>query len=168
MNKIGNYKSWIKQEWIDYIINNDGEKHLKQDQLEYGVNNRIDKLLDSGWILNRTLWQSYEAKTLPFEVTMPFESQNKIDWWFVKLNCGDMIPWHQDHNHRDFEGLRSKRYWMPLQDYITGHVFINEKYMPTEYKAGDLFAYDTHAFHGAVNLNKDVPRITFNYVEYYV
>ena len=55
---------------------------------------------------------------------------------------------------------------MPLQDYIRGHIFINENVMTKNYKAGDVFQYDQDAMHTAINLHCSIPRLTLNFVRY--
>ena len=166
MKHFGNYKEWINPELINYILENKGEEHPKTDPQEYGKENNVSKLKDLGYKFNRTYWYSFEKKTLPFDVTLPFDLGKNTDWWFVKLLPGNLIPLHKDHNHSAFSGSRCIRYWMPLQDYIRGHIFINENQMITNYKAGDVFEYDQDAMHTALNLNRTIPRLPLNFVRY--
>jgi len=45
------------------------------------------------------------------------------------------------------------RYWMPLQDYTAGHVFIYKDKMIADYKAGDVYQFDNETdTHGAANI----------------
>ena len=51
-----------------------------------------------------------------------------------------MMPMHTDpHTHDD---QNCKRYWVPLQDFIPGHVFIYGNSMVANYKRGDVFQYE--------------------------
>ena len=148
------------------MINNVGEEHPKQDTKEYGENNSLNKLKKAGYQLNRIYWYSFEKDTLPFDISLPFDLGKNKDWWFVKLLPGNLIPLHRDHNHNSYKGLKCERYWMPLQDYIRGHIFINENVMSKNYKAGDIFQYDQDAMHTAINLHSSIPRLTLNFVKY--
>lgn len=167
MDYIGNYKDWIKSEWIDYLLNNKGHRHIRSDPSEYGKNNSATKLIESGWDLSRELFSGYENDNFPFEIEMPFDLGDKFDWWFIKLLPGQLIPVHQDHNVSKYENLNCRRYWMPLQDYQTGHFFMFEGNMIKNYKAGDIFAYgNQNGIHGAANLAWGVTRLTFNFTSY--
>lgn len=165
MKLIGNYKDWIKPEWLEYMANNDGEKHPKLDPAEYGKVNSVDKLRDCGYdVDNSIFWHSFEPKTLPFDVTLPFIVDGKVDWWFVKMKSGNFIPFHRDHAPRnDCDGLIARRFWMPLQDYVEGHVFIMGNELVKDYKAGDVFEYADDCRHGVFNLSMGITRYTFNF-----
>jgi hypothetical protein len=53
----------------------------------------------------------------------------------------------------------SQRYWMPLQDWESGHIFMYENQVVTGYKMGDVWCYtDSTALHGAANIGY-TPRI---------
>ena len=59
-----------------------------------------------------------------------------------------------------------KRYWVPLQDFIPGHVFIYGNSMVANYRRGDVFQYEnSQDEHGAANLSF-VPRIVLQVTEY--
>ena len=52
-----------------------------------------------------------------------------------------------------------RSYWMPLQDYENGHIFMYEDQVITNYKKGDVWMYsDSTALHGASNIGF-TPRI---------
>ena len=71
-----------------------------------------------------------------------------VYWWITKLLPGQMMPMHTDpHTH---EEQTCKRYWVPLQDYVPGHVFIYGESMMQNYKRGDVFQYENSTDeHGA-------------------
>lgn len=161
----GNYRDWIDPKWTEYMSENVGEIHPQQDNDEYGENNSLQLIKDYGYDINSIFWHSYESRSFPFDVTIPIAGEN-TDWWFVKMLCGNFIPMHKDHNHDDYSGLNCRRFWMPLQDYVEGHVFINGGEFIKDYSAGDLFEYDQHERHGCFNISMGVPRYTFNFAIY--
>ncbi len=165
MKYVGNYKDWIKPEWLEYMANNDGEKHPKLDPAEYGKVNSVAKLRECGYdVDNSIFWHSFEPTTLPFDITPPLVVDGKVDWWFVKMKSGNFIPFHRDHAPRnECDGLTARRFWMPLQDYVEGHVFIMENELVKDYKMGDVFEYADDGRHGVFNLSMGVTRYTFNF-----
>jgi hypothetical protein len=166
MKIIGNYATWINPMWVNYIKNNKGHSHPRSDPSEYGSRNQdtLSKIRQFG---KNTLWHNFEPDNFPFTIIPPIEINGRIDWWFVKMVTGDFIPFHSDHAPRDGnEVKKARRFWMPLQDYIEGHMFIIEGELIRNYSAGDLFEYDSDARHSALNINLDIPRYTFNLAIY--
>lgn len=168
MKYIGNYKDWIKPEWVEFMENNLGEKHPRLDQEEYGEGNSLEKLKQSGFDLDTAYWYSFEQRTLPFTVTPPFDLGGKSDWWFVKMKPSNFIPFHRDHAPKNDCGeMTARRFWMPLQDYVEGHIFIMGNDYMTGYKAGDVFEYDDETErHAACNISMGVSRYTYNFQFY--
>jgi len=166
MQCIGNYKDWINPAWITYMENNTGYSHPRLDPSEYGSKNQdtLDKVKRYG---KDALWHNFEPDNFPFDVEIPVKSNGRTDWWFVKMLTGDLIPFHSDHPPRDgCEGKKTRRFWMPLQDYVEGHVFIVCGELIKDYRAGDLFEYDPDGRHGGFNINTDIPRYTLNFAIY--
>lgn len=168
MKYIGNYREWINKEWIDYMLAGQGHSHIRNNPAEYGKDNHISKLLNSGWDISKELWSSYEQDILPFVIDkMPIDIGPKYQWWFVKLLPGQVIPIHKDHKVKNWDELDCKRFWMPLQDYEKGHFFFYNDSTILDYKAGDVFAYtDQDVLHGALNTNERKIRLTFNFTFY--
>lgn len=64
---------------------------------------------------------------------------------------GNITPWHQDHfisyrerhncsmSNENLYGLY-KRYWMPLEDWKSGHFFQSNNTVHVKWKAGELYA----------------------------
>jgi hypothetical protein len=165
MNFLGNYKDWIKPELIEYLLSNDGVRRP-----DAGENPDCEefKLAPSvGYDLSKTWWHFYNEKSFPFEIQLPFETDQKFTWWFIKMMPGHYMPMHRDpHVTKDSDKSNCSRYWMPLQDYSPGHVFIYDDEMITRYTAGDLWKYtDANAIHGACNIGY-LPRLTFLFTTY--
>jgi hypothetical protein len=150
MQFIGNYKDWVDDQWIEYMMKNDGTPRPSG-----GRNPNSEEFKNAeklGYDLSQTYWYIYEPDTFPFNVIPPIEIQDQtFIWWFIKMLPGNKMPMHKDPHAVNEKN--SKRYWMPLQDYEPGHVFIYEDELATHYKKGDLFVYDdSKALHGACNI----------------
>ena len=168
MKYIGNYANWINPEWIQYMESNIGEKHPRVDPNEYGEGNPLEKIKKYGYNLENTFWYSFEQRSFPFDLDFPFDLKGSKDWWFVKMLPGNFIPFHKDHPPKnESEQLTARRFWMPLQNYTEGHIFIMEHEFLKDYKAGDVFEYDDEAGrHAACNLSMGITRYTFNFQVY--
>jgi hypothetical protein len=149
MKYLGNYAEWIQTEWLDFIKDNDGT--CRPGGGRNPDSEEFRKAAEHGYDLTQTYWYIYEPDTFPFDVKSPIPLDGEFLWWFIKMNPGDKMPMHKDP-HALVE-KNSKRYWMALQDYEPGHVFIYEDQLATGYKKGDLFVYDdSKALHGACNI----------------
>jgi hypothetical protein len=74
---------------------------------------------------------------------------------------GNFMPMHKDP-HTMYE-KNSRRFWMPLQDWAQGHIFVYEDEVITNYKAGDVYMYqDAQALHGAANIGL-TPRLVLQF-----
>lgn len=158
MKLVGNYKNYIKQEWIDEVLSSKGTGRpaegktpdSPQEQTEYA------KAIAAGYKVDETYFYMFDQSNVSFSLTLPFITE-KYHWWITKMLPGNFMPMHVDPHTKYQEN--SKRYWMPLQDYHPGHVFLYEDKFISNYKMGDLFVYDnSSALHGAANIGH-VPRI---------
>lgn len=114
-------------------------KHYLSDEL-------IAYMIDNQGIA-KPMWQVFNGENLPYKVDLPFTGNLK--WWFSKLEIGNVFPMHVD----TFEDTNNARYWIPCQDYVTGHVFIYGNKLISDYRAGDVFLFDDPTtLHGAANL----------------
>jgi len=159
---IGNYSNYIQQEWIDFIMSNDGTRRPGG-----GRNPNVEEFQNaskSGYDLTQTYWYIYESDTFPFTINPPITVSNVFIWWFIKMLPGNIMPMHKDPHAVNEQN--SKRYWMALQDYEPGHIFIYNKELLTDYKKGDIYMYDdSRELHGACNIGY-VPRLVFNFSTY--
>lgn len=160
MKYVGNYKDWIKDEYIDYILNNDGTCRpgggRNPDTEEFRVATK------AGYDLSRTLWHIYEKDTFPFNIEMPF-MEGECLWWGIKMTPGQYMPMHRDPHTYDVPTTHCRRFWMSFADYEPGHIFMHDNQVLTDYKKGDVFEYtDSQLLHGACNIGY-TPRITFHF-----
>lgn len=152
MKYLGNYKDWFKQEWIDELLSEQGTPRPKQgkrpdspeEELEY-ANAR-----SAGYRDDQTYFYMFDKNNVSFDIVPPFVEE-KFHWWITKMLPGNFMPVHRDP-HTLYQ-KNSKRYWMPLQDWENGHIFIYEDKIITNYRAGDVWFYeDATALHGAANI----------------
>ena len=162
MQYIGNYADWIKPDWIDFLLSSPG--YPRPGGGRNPDSEEFKRATAVGYDLTKTYWYIFEPEHLPFDVPPPFPVDGGFLFWFIKMLPGNMMPMHKDpHAVRE---KNSKRFWMPLQDYKPGHVFIYEEKLATGYKKGDLFQYDdSHAVHGACNIGWE-PRLICNFSTY--
>lgn len=158
----GNYSNWIQHEWIEYMLNNVGYSgpggKVPENEYEEKGKTRITK---AGYDWDSTLWEIFDESNLPFTIEPPVERIKS--WWIVKQLPGQLMPMHGDHD--DDEATRTTQWWMPLQDYVSGHVFIYQDKLYNEYKSGDLYMFDNvQAFHGSCNIGF-TPRLTLNIIQ---
>jgi hypothetical protein len=165
MQYIGNYTNWIQQEWIDYLLSNDGTPR-PQTLSENPDSPEFRKATSVGYDLSKIYWYHYTNtnNTFPLALDIPFEKDRKHIWWFIKMNPGMFMPMHKDPHA--IEETNVKRYWIALQDYEEGHIHINGGQFLSNYKKGDMWMYDDPtAIHGACNIGYS-PRLIFNFSTY--
>jgi hypothetical protein len=163
MRNIGNFSSWINPMWVDHILKNDGQARPRDwppssaaESAEYL------RYQEAGYNLDAVNWWVYEQQDLKVEICPPWVT-GKVHWWFTKLNPGQYMPIHADPHVYD---APCNRYWMPLQDYESGHVFIYKDSMINNYKKGDVFQFDkSNELHGAANIGHTI-RIMLLITEY--
>lgn len=163
MKFIGNYSHWIKDEWISKVLETTGQARPrdwppnsnfeKEEYLRYEL---------AGYDLQAVNWWVYENKDLNINIDPPW-TKGRIHWWITKLYPGQFMPMHTDpHTHEN----NCFRYWIPLQDYHLGHVFIYKDHMVTDYKKGDVYIYESSIdMHGAANIGH-IPRLVLQVTEY--
>jgi hypothetical protein len=156
MEYIGNYKDIIKDEWIDFLINNSGKLLPDEKMKAFECD---DQFLNMSLSFSKpTNWYKFETDDLPFTIPWPVDITNNIDWWIIKQLPGQMLPMHIDRNPQD----STSRYVLMFADYEPGHVLIWDGELISNYKKGDLFKIkDVNASHGGANLSKQVRLLAY-------
>jgi hypothetical protein len=156
MNYIGNYKEIIPAKLIAYLSANKGLPRPKTSPV-----NLINKT--TGYELTNTYWHIFENQHIPWSIHTPWTT-GRVHWWITKLVPGDIMPMHKDPQTVN---TNCARYWIPLQDYVEGHVFIISNNLMTDYKAGDVYAYKfSEEVHGAANISYN-PRYVLQVIEFF-
>ena len=162
MKYLGNY-DFIKDAWIKEILNTEGQARPRDWPPAFAIESaEYAKAQKAGYDLTAVHWWVYEKKDVSFDIVPPFVNGD-YHWWITKLYPGQFMPMHTDpHTHE----RPCKRYWIPLQDYHLGHVFIYKEKLITKYSAGDVFVYENEQDnHGAANIGH-IPRIVLQVTEY--
>jgi hypothetical protein len=165
MKYIGNFSNWIKTEWVEYLLNNNGTMRPNTagenpDSEEFRIATSV------GYDLSKTWWQHYCKTSCPLQITPPIDTDKEYMWWFIKMIPGNYMPMHRDPHVTEKGKENCTRYWMPLQDYQQGHIFIYNNTFIKDYKAGDLWCYtDANEIHGACNIGYTT-RLTFQFTTY--
>ena len=110
MEYLGNFKHWIKPEYIDYIMNNEGVVRPKT-LSENPDSPEFRKAAEVGYDLNSIMWRIYEDIATPLDIKSPIPTTGEFNWWFIKLMPGNFMPMHRDPHvtwddgrTRDFSG----------------------------------------------------------------
>jgi hypothetical protein len=152
MNYIGNYSNWINPAWIAELTNSRGTARPVEGQKpdSPSMESQYAKARAAGYKDDDTFFWMFDKNNTTFEITPPFTTA-ACHWWITKMLPGNFMPMHIDP-HTEYD-LDSSRYWIPLQDWEPGHIFMYENRVITDYKAGDVWEYaDPCALHGAANI----------------
>jgi hypothetical protein len=162
MKYVGNY-NFIEESWITEILNTTGQARPRDwPPASAAESAEYKKYQQAGYDLNAVNWWVYEKQDLSFNFNLPWV-KGDFHWWFTKLYPGQYMPMHTDPHVYDASCIR---YWMPLQDYEPGHVFIYKDSMIKNYKKGDVFQFENqNEIHGAANIGHST-RIMLLVTEY--
>lgn len=166
MMYVGNFADWIKDEYLEYVLNNPGIPRPggghNPDSEEFR------KAKEHGYDLSQVYWYHYtnDNDSFPLSLELPFDNDKDHMWWFIKMKPGNFMPIHRDPHTYDPEFYDVKRYWMALQDWEPGHIFMYEDQTLVNYKKGDIYCYpDPQAIHCACNIG-NTTRLTFHFSTY--
>ena len=163
MKFIRNYKDWIDPSWIAYLKTERGFGRPIEGKTSNSEQARLEhaKCKAAGYNMDMIQFYQFSDKNFPFEITTPPFINCAFDWWIIKMLPGNFVPIHVDP-HTLYEP-NAIRYWMPLQDWEPGHIFMYDKFVPADYKAGDVWQWDdAKELHGAVNIGHTL-RLAFQF-----
>jgi hypothetical protein len=160
MEFIGNYKDWLKQEWVEEIMKSNGIAAPRDLLKGQDLHSEDKRVKDAGYNINEFYYSLFEKDNLSFSLNVPGLPLGEVRWWITKMMPGQFMPVHTDPRIGIIENI--ERYWMPWTDWTNGHVFVYKDTVVSNYKAGDLYMMeDPEALHGAANVGL-IPRITLN------
>ncbi len=159
----GNFYSWVDPLWEHLVLTRVGQARPRDWPAATAVEStEYKKYKEAGYDLSAINWWVYEEKDLNISISPPW-CTGDVHWWITKLLPGQYMPMHTDpYTHE----RSCNRYWIPLQDYHPGHIFMYRDQVITNYKAGDVYTYiDSTDLHGAANIGH-IPRIVLQVTEY--
>ena len=161
MLRIGNWNHYINPDLRQRVLDTAGQARPRDWPPAFAVESaEYARAEEAGYDLSAVNWWIYEETELgPIELPL----ENRYHWWITKLYPGQYMPMHTDpHTHEE----SCKRYWIPLQDYESGHIFIYKNTLMTVYSANDVFVYkNAQDSHGAANIGH-TPRVVLQVTEY--
>jgi hypothetical protein len=163
---IANYKDWIQDSWVEEVLNATGYGRPAEGKVPDSPEEEFEyqRARDAGYKDSEIYFYMFDKSNVSFEIPKPPWIKNNFHWWITKMNPGNFMPMHSDP-HSIYE-KDSKRYWVPLQDWSPGHVFMYEDEVITDYKFGDVWMYDNSiGLHGAANIGY-TPRLVLQISEY--
>jgi hypothetical protein len=165
MKYLGNFKHCIDDNWLQEILTNRGMGRPAEGKKPNSIEEEIEyqRARDAGYTDNTVYFYMFDKNNVSFTLNLPF-IESDYHWWITKMMPGNFMPMHVDP-HTLYES-NSQRYWIPLQDWEPGHVFMYENKVITDYKAGDLWTYENStALHGAANIGF-TPRVVLQISTY--
>lgn len=109
---------------------------------------------DAGYfsLNNSTSWELFYsadfAEALKIQ-EFDFCANSSVHWWVSKIRPGHCFPMHTDILNSQL--VNPRRYWVALDDYQYGHIFLIDDICLQDYKRGDVFLFD-NTLHGGINL----------------
>jgi hypothetical protein len=163
MKFIGNYKNWIDDNILEIILSTDGDQRPGK-ELSLKSQQQYNDAKSSSYS-EGAKWSFYYEEHLGItNFILPFSTEKRYKWWFVKIDPGCVFPLHVDTFEE--ESNKIKRIWIPCQDYLTGHIFIYNDNLIKDYQAYDIFEFnDPNALHGSANLTS-TPKISLQITIY--
>ena len=161
MNYNDNWKQYLPDNLRQIVLDTVGQARPR-DWPPYSAIESAEyrKAKDAGYDLTAVHWWVYEKSDLNVNLNLPI---TQFHWWITKLYPGQFMPMHTDpHTHEQ----PCIRYWIPLQDYEPGHLFIYKNDLIKDYRAFDAYSYKhSHDIHGAANIGH-TPRVVLQVTEF--
>lgn len=163
MKFVGNFFKWIDPLWEHLVLTRKGQARPRDWPASSSIESaEYARYKEAGYDLTAVNWWVYEERDLNISINPPWTT-GEVHWWITKLMPGQFMPIHTDPHTYDRE---CNRYWVPLQDYQPGHIFMYNDQVITKYQAGDVYQYYSSIdAHGAANIGH-VPRIILQVTEY--
>jgi hypothetical protein len=160
MKYVSNWASYIPCNLRQCILDTNGQARPRDWPASTAVESaEYRRAADAGYDLTAVNWWVYEETELG-SIELPFKDYH---WWITKLYPGQYMPMHTDPHTHD---RPCKRYWVPLQDYEPGHIFIYNDKMITDYLAYSAYEYyNSQDMHGAANIGH-TPRVVLQVTVY--
>jgi len=141
VNFLGNFKNWLDPLWLKQVLNSRGAGRPKEGQTPNSkrMEEEYARAREAGYSEDAIYFWMFDKDNVNFDIPQPPFIDGKFHWWITKMMPGNFMPMHVDP-HTTYQ-KNSQRYWIPLQDWEPGHIFIYENSMMADYKAGDIWMY---------------------------
>jgi hypothetical protein len=157
---IGNYKSLIHESWVKKMKITTGEIRPNKNMIMTDfVYSQQKQWIDAGYNateLGSATWELFHDwdfdERLDIE-KFDFCKNKKHQWWISKIRPGRCFPMHVDTIKTSM--INPQRYWVAMEDYKWGHIFIVGNEILRDYKKGDVFLFD-NIEHGAANVGLEI------------
>ena len=168
MKLISRNPNFVQQEWIDYCLTHTGQRMPKDyydsGELDYAMHDvgygKCPWFTEWGIDPSTTFLERFDEGNVPFKPDFSFLGEPNIRWGVLKYKPGQYMPLHSD----DVRFKNEKRLWMPMQDYVEGHMVLHGNEYYKDWKAGDVYHFtDGAAQHGFANIS-GVTRLVFTIV----
>jgi len=164
---LGNYPNWVNPHHLKIILESEGDKRTAyKTEKEIEKQEQVSIWSSLGHELKGAEWFMYYYGHLGMsavtDLQIPIDIDGPFNWWYSKINPGSVFPLHVDTF--DVTSNKTRRLWIPMQDYQPGHIFIYEGKMLDDYRAGDVYEFENpKAWHGAANIGFE-PKISLQLV----
>jgi hypothetical protein len=151
---VGNYESIIPASWIPHMNQCTGEiRPNSRMVITPEVKETQEQWRQAGYVEgSAATWELFHDWDFTEQIDITkfdFCKGKKVQWWISKVVPGHCFPIHVDTVKEDL--INPKRYWIALNDYKWGHVFLVEDTCLRDYKKGDAFEF-ANIPHGAANV----------------
>ena len=131
MKYIGNFKDWLKSEWVEYTLANDGSPQPKYEFEQNDLLGAIErgeraefcefqqKYEAAGYKHDSLLYYVFDQTNFPFEIPLPpfvnLKEGQGYYWNLFKYHPGNLLPVHSDKATKWEKNC--ERYWMSWLDW---------------------------------------------------
>jgi hypothetical protein len=163
MKYIGNFKEWIRSEWMEEMTVNPGLPMCLKDFKNLSPGER-ESCLEAGYVTDQIFHWKYKEDNVSFIIseTPPWlPADSEWNWWIVKMFPGQLIPLHRDFPPE----FKAERFYVALGDYKLGHIMFENNKLLTDYQLGDVYQFDGSGYHGSANIGHSI-RVSMQVVRY--
>lgn len=157
MHKIGNIADLIDTQWIDAVLaeinENQGILRPKEGGKPKGLegDKEWQKAIAAGYSSDDVYFEMFDKNTLKTEIPVFHTCSRNRHWWITKMMPGQFMPMHIDPHTEQQKNV--DRFWIPLQNWEPGHIFMFENTFIANYAKGDVYKYESaQGLHGAANI----------------
>jgi hypothetical protein len=161
---------WVNPALLETLLKTEGElRPMLDEQDDPWKKDQFDRWKNSEFNMKGASWHMiyyYHLGMLSMDdFKLPIDVQaDRVEWWFCKIDPCCMFPMHVDVFKTEAKNFR--RFCVPMQDYIAGHIFINDGKNLEDYSAGDVYEFmDPGSWHGAANISM-IPKVSLQFVSY--